>query len=192
MSLLNLKREPLFCKFICFLPAAILNICFALSFQVCWVQVYKVLTYLVRTSQSPVGWPSSAGRLLATWLWALPSVSAGFASSARYVSPSPDLFYEFRLVIVSLNRVLSWQLCQIWTSRKPGFVTPFLSVQQLSQQPLFVPGVWGPCLSAMVPELWLNEGGQSATGRLVRLEVTSALGKNLPACLSAVLVQKQS
>ena len=38
---------------------------------------------------------------------------------------------------------------------------------QISEQPLFVPGVWGPCLSAMVPDLWLNEGGQSATGRLV-------------------------
>lgn len=37
----------------------------------------------------------------------------------------------------------------------------------LSQKPLFVPGVWGPCLSAMVPDLWLNEGGQSATGRLI-------------------------
>lgn len=31
-----------------------------------------------------------------------------------------------------------------------------------------MPGVWGPYLSAMVPGLWLNEGGQSATGRLVR------------------------
>ncbi|XP_062336839.1 FGGY carbohydrate kinase domain-containing protein isoform X2 [Osmerus eperlanus] len=37
----------------------------------------------------------------------------------------------------------------------------------ISQQPLFVPGVWGPYLSAMVPKLWLNEGGQSATGRLI-------------------------
>ncbi|XP_071347150.1 FGGY carbohydrate kinase domain-containing protein isoform X2 [Trachinotus anak] len=37
----------------------------------------------------------------------------------------------------------------------------------ISEQPLFVPGVWGPCLSAMVPDLWLNEGGQSATGRLI-------------------------
>ncbi|XP_068196396.1 FGGY carbohydrate kinase domain-containing protein [Antennarius striatus] len=37
----------------------------------------------------------------------------------------------------------------------------------VSEQPLFVPGVWGPCLSAMVPGLWLNEGGQSATGRLI-------------------------
>ncbi|XP_054624242.1 FGGY carbohydrate kinase domain-containing protein isoform X3 [Dunckerocampus dactyliophorus] len=38
---------------------------------------------------------------------------------------------------------------------------------QISERPLFVPGVWGPCLSAMVPDLWLNEGGQSATGRLI-------------------------
>ncbi|KAK2895599.1 FGGY carbohydrate kinase domain-containing protein [Channa argus] len=37
----------------------------------------------------------------------------------------------------------------------------------ISENPLFVPGVWGPCLSAMVPGLWLNEGGQSATGRLI-------------------------
>lgn len=42
-----------------------------------------------------------------------------------------------------------------------------LHVRQISEQPLFVPGVWGPCLSAMVPGMWLNEGGQSATGRLV-------------------------
>ncbi|XP_061926072.1 FGGY carbohydrate kinase domain-containing protein isoform X4 [Entelurus aequoreus] len=33
-------------------------------------------------------------------------------------------------------------------------------------------GVWGPCLSAMVPHLWLNEGGQSATGRLIDHMVT--------------------
>ncbi|KAM8727971.1 FGGY carbohydrate kinase domain-containing protein isoform 1-T2 [Acanthopagrus schlegelii] len=37
----------------------------------------------------------------------------------------------------------------------------------ISEQALFVPGVWGPCLSAMVPGMWLNEGGQSATGRLI-------------------------
>ncbi|KJE93721.1 FGGY-family pentulose kinase [Capsaspora owczarzaki ATCC 30864] len=37
----------------------------------------------------------------------------------------------------------------------------------LSAEPLFVPGVWGPYYSAMVPELYLNEGGQSATGKLI-------------------------
>ncbi|XP_074762208.1 FGGY carbohydrate kinase domain-containing protein isoform X3 [Athene noctua] len=37
----------------------------------------------------------------------------------------------------------------------------------ISETPIFVPGVWGPYFSAMVPGLWLNEGGQSATGKLV-------------------------
>ncbi len=37
----------------------------------------------------------------------------------------------------------------------------------VSPSPNFVPGVWGPYFSAMVPGFWLNEGGQSATGALV-------------------------
>ncbi|XP_044286138.1 FGGY carbohydrate kinase domain-containing protein isoform X1 [Varanus komodoensis] len=39
----------------------------------------------------------------------------------------------------------------------------------ISKSPVFVPGVWGPYYSAMVPGFWLNEGGQSATGKLVKL-----------------------
>lgn len=38
---------------------------------------------------------------------------------------------------------------------------------QISKDPIFVPGVWGPYFSAMVPGFWLNEGGQSVTGKLV-------------------------
>ncbi|MGC8659453.1 MAG: FGGY-family carbohydrate kinase [Desulfomonilaceae bacterium] len=37
----------------------------------------------------------------------------------------------------------------------------------VSKEPRFVDGVWGPFYSAMVPGLWLTEGGQSATGALI-------------------------
>jgi FGGY-family pentulose kinase len=37
----------------------------------------------------------------------------------------------------------------------------------VNPEPLFVPGVWGPYFSAMVPGMWLNEGGQSASGNLI-------------------------
>jgi D-ribulokinase len=37
-------------------------------------------------------------------------------------------------------------------------------IMATTETPRFVPGVWGPYLSGMVPGLWLNEGGQSAAG----------------------------
>lgn len=37
----------------------------------------------------------------------------------------------------------------------------------LSDEEVFVNGVWGPYYGAMVPGMWLLEGGQSATGKLI-------------------------
>nr|XP_039271756.1 FGGY carbohydrate kinase domain-containing protein-like [Styela clava] len=37
----------------------------------------------------------------------------------------------------------------------------------LSEKPLFLPGIWGPYGSVMIPEYWLNEAGQSAVASLL-------------------------
>ncbi|CAD6552737.1 Ribulokinase [Paraburkholderia hiiakae] len=41
-----------------------------------------------------------------------------------------------------------------------------------TRDPVFVPGVWGPYYSAMVPEAWLNEGGQSVAGAAIERLLT--------------------
>jgi FGGY-family pentulose kinase len=43
----------------------------------------------------------------------------------------------------------------------------------VSVEAKFIPGIWGPYKSAMVPGMWLTEGGQSATGALIDTTIHS-------------------
>ncbi|KAF2483202.1 FGGY family of carbohydrate kinases [Neohortaea acidophila] len=38
----------------------------------------------------------------------------------------------------------------------------------MSEKPVFVKGVWGPYRDVLVPDFWMAEGGQSATGELLK------------------------
>ncbi|EXJ81113.1 hypothetical protein A1O3_07401 [Capronia epimyces CBS 606.96] len=38
----------------------------------------------------------------------------------------------------------------------------------MSKDPVFVPGVWGPYRDSIIPGYWMAEGGQSATGELLK------------------------
>jgi D-ribulokinase len=70
-----------------------------------------------------------------------------------------------------------------------------------TRSPVFVPGVWGPYFSAMVPDAWLNEGGQSVAGaaieRLLSMHPATPdarqqaehAGQSLPVMLAALAVQ---
>ncbi|BFZ57257.1 hypothetical protein PYCC9005_004308 [Savitreella phatthalungensis] len=43
----------------------------------------------------------------------------------------------------------------------------------ISKDPVFVPGVWGPYKGALIPDYWMAEGGQSATGALLHHIITT-------------------
>jgi D-ribulokinase len=62
-------------------------------------------------------------------------------------------------------------------------------VMATTTEPCFVPGVWGPYYSGMVPGLWLNEGGQSAAGAAIDHLIGShpAYGETVEAARTAGL-----
>jgi FGGY-family pentulose kinase len=61
----------------------------------------------------------------------------------------------------------------------------------LSAEPRRVSGVWGPYFGAVAPGLWLNEGGQSATGALLdHVLATHAQGAALGAGGHAVVLER--
>ena len=73
-----------------------------------------------------------------------------------------------------------------------------------TREPVFVPGVWGPYFSAMVPNTWLNEGGQSVAGAAIEqllamhplaIEARAqaqAAGQSLPVRLATLAAQRSS
>jgi D-ribulokinase len=70
--------------------------------------------------------------------------------------------------------------------RRLGYIMGTSScIMATTLEPVFVPGVWGPYLSAMVPGQWLNEGGQSTAGaaldHIVRSHPAYAASEDLAA-----------
>ena len=73
-----------------------------------------------------------------------------------------------------------------------------------TREPVFVPGVWGPYFSAMVPGTWLNEGGQSVAGAAIEQLLAmhplapearaqaQAAGQSLPVMLATLAAQRST
>lgn len=73
-----------------------------------------------------------------------------------------------------------------------------------TREPVFVPGVWGPYFSAMVPGSWLNEGGQSVAGAAIEHLLAmhplaagysvqaQAAGQSLPAMLAGLAAERSA
>src|ERR1700753_1153801 len=57
----------------------------------------------------------------------------------------------------------------------------------MSPKPVFVNGVWGPYRDVLIPDHWMAEGGQSATGELLKHIIETH-----PAHQSAVQASKDS
>ena len=57
----------------------------------------------------------------------------------------------------------------------------------MSREPVFVDGVWGPYRDVLIPGFWMAEGGQSATGELMKhmLETHPAYGETLKEAAAA-------
>jgi len=63
----------------------------------------------------------------------------------------------------------------IFAVSAPGALKPIVAfiggtsncLMAVSREAKFINGIWGPYWSAMVPGMWLTEGGQSATGALI-------------------------
>ncbi|CAF3836488.1 unnamed protein product [Rotaria sp. Silwood1] len=71
---------------------------------------------------------------------------AGALGGLACKSPIPEAHLTERLVIVA------------------GTSSCFMAS---SEKAIFVPGVWGPYYNVLIPNLWLNEGGQSAAGKSI-------------------------
>jgi FGGY-family pentulose kinase len=68
-----------------------------------------------------------------------------------------------------LGPVVRDSLCDkpLWNRTMALIVGTSSCHMALSLDPRFISGIWGPYYGVMMPNMWLNEGGQSATGSLI-------------------------